>query len=131
MLPLPFVTTHGQPLKVPAPFNHVSFRRHNRNQPERTQLAQRQLPYAVCDLIRARFAGERPDDLSPTNNIVLRFTCDTVPVNQRRHTPASLAAIHVPPSGSRGKIARRSARSTIAGGTAVERVNFSSRFIAR
>src|SRR5437899_1409800 len=77
MLPLPFVTTHGQPLKVPAPFNHVSFRRHNRNQPERTQLAQRQLPYAVCDLIRARFAGERPDDLSPTNNIVLRFTCDT------------------------------------------------------
>src|SRR5213592_3449251 len=83
MLPLPFVTTHGQPLKVPAPFNHVSFRRHNRNQPERTQLAQRQLPYAVCDLIRARFAGERPDDLSPTNNIVLRFTCDTVPVNQR------------------------------------------------
>src|SRR5438128_6520311 len=84
MLPLPFVTTHGQPLKVPAPFNHVSFRRHNRNQPERTQLAQRQLPYAVCDLIRARFAGERPDDLSPTNNIVLRLTGDTVPVNQRK-----------------------------------------------
>jgi hypothetical protein len=27
-----------------------------------------------------------------------------------RHTPASLAAIHAPPSGSRGKIARRSAR---------------------
>ena len=48
-----------------------------------------------------------------------------------RHTPASLAAIHVPPSGSCGKIARRSARSIIAGGSAVERVNFSSRFIAR
>ena len=48
-----------------------------------------------------------------------------------RHTPASFAAIHVPPSGSRGKRARRFARSTIAGGSAVKRVSFSSRFIAR
>src|SRR5438128_7597384 len=48
-----------------------------------------------------------------------------------RQTPASFAEIHVPPVGSRGKITRRLARSTIFGGKAVDRSSFSSRFIAR
>jgi len=75
MLPLPFVITRGQPLKVPPPFGHASFRRQDRNQSEGTQLAQRECHYASSELIGAAFFLERANDLSATSDIVSRLAC--------------------------------------------------------
>jgi len=75
MLQLPFVIRRGQPLKVPPPFGHASFRRQDRNQSEGTQLAQRQCHYASSDLIGAAFFLERANDLSATSDIVSRLAC--------------------------------------------------------
>jgi hypothetical protein len=83
MLSLPLVITHGQRLEVPPPFTYEVLRRHNRNQPERTQFPQRQLRYAVRDLVSTRFAGKRPNYFATANDIMLRLARDAVPVDQR------------------------------------------------
>jgi hypothetical protein len=80
----PFVIAPGQQFEIPAPFSYESFRWHNRNQPKGTQFSQRQPSYAICDLVRAGFAGKRPNDFSAANDVMLRLPLDAVPINQRR-----------------------------------------------
>ena len=83
MLHLPLVITRGEALKVPAPLGYESFRWHNRDQPEGTQLPQRQLHHFARDLVDARFSREPSNDFSTANDIVLRLAFHAVPVDQR------------------------------------------------
>src|SRR5438046_2028361 len=99
MLSLPLVIAHGQLLKVPTPFDHVSLRRQDHNQPEGAQLAQRQLHYTISDFFGAAFSRQRANDLSTTNDIMPELSLDAVPVDQ---CEANTGIVHCDPRAALG-----------------------------
>src|SRR5262249_46842223 len=83
MSPSPCVVIPGQSLEIPTPFDYVHLSWHDGNQPKWTHLSQRQLSYTICDVIRARFSGKRPNNFSTADDVMFRIALDPMPINQR------------------------------------------------